>query len=80
VLRSHAQATFEDIEAEIGEAIDYVVHVEREPGRRVIREVLRLDDYDRRSQQFKFETVYGPDSAMNSQDNFTGKDMPNATA
>lgn len=80
VLRSHAQATFEDIEAEIGEAIDYVVHVEREPGRRVIREVLRLDDYDRRSQQFKFETVYGPDSAMNSQDNFIGKDMPNATA
>ena len=54
--------------------------MEREPGRRVIREVLRLDDYDRRSQQFKFETVYGPDSAMNSQDNFTGKDMPNATA
>src|SRR6202161_1608866 len=55
VLRAHAQATFEDIEAEIGEGIDYVVHVEREPGRRVIREVLRLDDYDRRNQQFKFE-------------------------
>jgi len=80
VLRSHAQATFEDIEAEIGEAVDYVVHVEREPGRRVIREVLRLSDYDRRSQQFQFETVYGPHSAVNSQDNFTGKDTPNATA
>jgi pilus assembly protein CpaF len=60
-LRSHAQATFEDIEAEIGEAIDYVVHVEHEPGRRVIREVLRIEDYDRRAQQFKFATIYSPD-------------------
>src|SRR6202034_3334207 len=42
VLRSHSQGTFEDIEAEIGEAVNFVVHVEREPGRRVIREVLRL--------------------------------------
>ena len=80
VLRSHAQGTFEDIEAEIGEAIDYVVHVEREPGRRVIREVLRLDDYDRRSQQFKFEIVSGPNSALNSQHNLTGKDTNHATA
>jgi pilus assembly protein CpaF len=62
VLRSHSQATFEDIEAEIGEAVNYVAHVEREPGRRVIREVLRLDEYDRRSQQFQYEVVYGPDS------------------
>ena len=78
VLRAHAQATFEDIEAEIGEALDYVVHVEREPGRRVIREVLRLDDYDRRSQQFIFEIVAGPNSALNSHDNSTRKDTPHA--
>jgi pilus assembly protein CpaF len=80
VLRAHAQATFEDIEAEIGEAVDYVVHVEREPGRRVIHEVLRLDDYDRRSQQFKFEIVSGPNSTMNSQHTSTGKDTPHAIA
>ena len=77
VLRSHSQATFEDIEAEIGEAVNYVVHVERQPGRRVIREVLRLDDYDRRSQQFKFEIVYGPDSSLEFPEiNSTGKDSP----
>jgi pilus assembly protein CpaF len=80
VLRAHAQATFEDIEAEIGEAVDYVVHVEREPGRRVIREVLRLDDYDRRSQQFKFEIAYSADSAPNPQHNSIGKDTPHAIA
>ena len=58
VLRSHSQATFEDIEAEIGEAVDYVVHVERVPGRRVIREVLRLNGYDRVAQSFQTEPVY----------------------
>jgi pilus assembly protein CpaF len=72
VLRSHSQATFEDIEAEIGEAVNYVVHVEREPGRRVIREVLRLDDYDRRGQQFQIEVVYDSHS--------TRKDTPHAVA
>ena len=76
VLRSHSQANFEDVEAEIGEAVDYVVHVEREPGRRVIREVLRLKDYDRRTQQYKFETVYGPDSFVNSQHNPTERTHP----
>ena len=32
VMRSHAQTTFSDTEAEIGEAVDFVVHVERKPG------------------------------------------------
>lgn len=63
VLRSHSQVTYEDIEAEIGETVDYVVHVEREPGRRVISEVLRLDDYDRRTQQYRFGIVYDRESS-----------------
>jgi DNA-binding transcriptional LysR family regulator len=54
----HQQATFEDIEAEIGEAVNFIVHVERQPGRRAIREVLRLDGYDRQAQEFRFEMVY----------------------
>jgi len=58
VLRSHSQATFEDVEAEIGEAVDLVVHVERQPGRRVIREVLKLNGYNRVSQSFQMEIVY----------------------
>ena len=58
VLRSHSQATFEDVEAEIGEAVDLVIHVEREPGRRVIREVLRLNGYNRSTQSFQTEYVY----------------------
>jgi hypothetical protein len=31
-MRNHAQATFSDTDAEIGEAIDFIVHVERQPG------------------------------------------------
>lgn len=62
VLRSHQQTTYEDVEAEIGEAVDYVVHIERQPGRRFIREVLRVDDYDRHTQQFQMEHVFRTDA------------------
>jgi pilus assembly protein CpaF len=65
VLRSHSQATFADIEAEIGESVDFVVHVAREPARRVIREVLRLNGYDRALQRFNYEMVYGTDTISN---------------
>ena len=61
VLRSHQQTTYEDVEADIAEAVDYVVHIERQPGRRFVHEVLRLDDYDRRKQQFQMEYVYRAD-------------------
>ena len=47
VVRSHSQATFSDAEAEIGEAVDFIVHLERKPGRRIVREVLALRGYDR---------------------------------
>lgn len=58
VLHSHPQLSYTDVEAEIGDAVDYVVHVERQLGRRVIREVLRVDDYDRRTQRFQMEYVF----------------------
>ncbi len=57
VLRGNPQMTYADIEAEIGEAVDYVVHVEREPRGRVIREVLRVIGYDRRAQRFETDYV-----------------------
>ncbi len=58
VMRSHAQTTFSDIEAEIAEAVHFVVHVERQPGRRVIREVLALRGYDRDTKRFLIEPVF----------------------
>ena len=47
-----------DTEAESAEAVDFVVHVERLPGRRVIREVLALRGYDRDAKRFQIEPVF----------------------
>jgi pilus assembly protein CpaF len=55
VMRSHAQSTFSDTEAEIGEAVDFVVHIERKPGCRVVREVLAIQGYDRNAKRFIIE-------------------------
>ena len=58
VMRNHAQTTFSDTEAEIAEAVDFVVHVERQPGRRIVREVLSLRGYDRDAKRFLSEPVF----------------------
>jgi pilus assembly protein CpaF len=64
VMRSHQQATIEDTEAEIGDAVDFVIHIERQPGRRAVREVVRLDGYDRRLQRFLYEQVFPSTSGV----------------
>ena len=58
VMRNHGQTTFSDTEAEIGQAGDFVVHVERKPGRRTVREVLALHGYERDSKRFLIEPVF----------------------
>ncbi|WP_281176054.1 CpaF family protein [Edaphobacter aggregans] len=58
VMRSHAQSTYSDVEAEIGGAVDFVVHIERQPGRRVVSEVLALSGYDRDLKQFHIEPIF----------------------
>jgi pilus assembly protein CpaF len=58
VMRDHAQTTFSDTEAEIGEAVDFVVHVERRPPCRILREVLALRGYDRDAKRFLIEPVF----------------------
>jgi pilus assembly protein CpaF len=63
VMRSHAQSTFSDTEAEIGEAVDFVVHIERKPGSRVVREVLAIQGYDRDTKQFMIEPALVVDYA-----------------
>jgi pilus assembly protein CpaF len=58
VMRNHAQATFSDVEAEIGGSVDLVVHIERGPGGRTIREVLRMIGYDRNTRRFLYEPIF----------------------
>ena len=64
VIRSHPQASFTDTEAEIAEAVDFVVHIERKPGRRGVREVLALRGYDRDSKRFLIEPVFEVEHAQ----------------
>jgi len=59
VMRSHAQTTFVDTEAEIADAVDFVVHIGRHPGRRTIREVLAVRGYDRDTKRFLIDPVFG---------------------
>jgi pilus assembly protein CpaF len=66
VMRNHAQSTFVDTEAEIAEAVDFIVHVERLPGRRVIREVLALRGYDWDAKRFQIESVFASESTPQS--------------
>jgi len=66
VMRSHAQTTFSDTEAEIAEAVDFVVHVERQPGRRAIREVLAIRGYDREAKCFQLESVFEVRNALST--------------
>jgi pilus assembly protein CpaF len=58
VMRNHAQTTFIDTEAEIADSVDFVVHIERQPGGRAIREVLRMIGYDRDIKRFVIEPVF----------------------
>lgn len=58
VVQSHPQTLLADVEAEIGEAVDYVVHLERQRGCRAVREVLRVGDFNRAAQRFETELVY----------------------
>ena len=58
VMRNHAQTTFSDTEAEIGAAVDFVVHIQRQPGRRILREVLALRGYYRDAKRFLIEPVF----------------------
>ena len=66
VMRNHAQSTFIDTKAEIAEAVDFIVHVERLPGHRVIREVLALRGYDRDAKRFQIESVFASESTPQS--------------
>jgi pilus assembly protein CpaF len=71
VMRNHAQSAISDVEGEIAEAVDLVVHVERHPGCRRVHEVLRIEGYDRRLQRFQTNSLYQADSSADSACNLT---------
>lgn len=57
-MRAHQQATYRDVQAEIAEAVNYVVQIRRFRHRRVVSEILRVTGYNEESQQFQTEFFY----------------------
>jgi pilus assembly protein CpaF len=57
-MRSHQQATREDIASEIAESVQIVVQVQRFAEGRRISEVIEVQGYDRAEKVFRFAIVY----------------------
>ena len=58
LMPSRAQSTFCETEAEIGEAVGFVVHIERQPGMSILRQVLAIRGYDRDAKRSLIEPVF----------------------
>ena len=58
VMRHHPQAHLADIEQEIAEDVNTVVHIDRSTGVRRVEQVLRVTGYNRTQQQFTTEVLY----------------------
>jgi pilus assembly protein CpaF len=57
-MRSHQQATRDDIAAEIAESVQMVVQTQRFRTGRRISEIISVSGYDRLLKTFEFESVY----------------------
>lgn len=58
VMRHHPQTRLSDVEQEVAQAVDVVVHVDRTSGRRTVEEVLHVRGYDRAFERFQVEPIH----------------------
>ncbi len=83
-MRSHQQATRDDVATEIAESVHTVVQVQRFAEGRRVSEIVAVDGYDRDRKAFTFRTVYDlrrAHAAIGSTFNpNTQEDSPHATA
>jgi pilus assembly protein CpaF len=60
VLESGVELPYQAIRANLGDAVQLLVHLERRNGRRVVAEALRLDRFDPQSDQYLLEPIMVP--------------------
>jgi pilus assembly protein CpaF len=58
VMMAGVELPYQVVRAQIGEGLDLVVHLERQPGKRQVTEVLRVHGYNAAENQFDLESVY----------------------
>jgi pilus assembly protein CpaF len=58
VLQSGIELPYSAIKKNVGDSIEVLVHVERQPGKRFISEVLELNGYNPDTDQFDYVVVY----------------------
>ena len=65
-MRAHQQATRDDLAAEIGDSVDYVVQVKRYADGRKVGEIAHIKGYDRELKVYDCDTVYSliPESSF----------------
>lgn len=57
-LRAEVDLPYRAIQAEIGDLVNLVAHIERREGRRFVSEVLRIDGYDADSNRYNTDVIY----------------------
>jgi len=65
-MRAHQQATRDDLAAEIGDSVDYVVQVKRYADGRKVGEIAHIKGYNRELKMYDCDTVYSlvPESSF----------------
>ncbi len=58
VLQSGVELPYRAVRGNIGEALELLVHIERRPGRRFVRQVLKVTGYDAALDRYQLEPVY----------------------
>ncbi len=58
VLQSGVELPYRAVRSNIGEALELLVHIERRPGRRFVRQVLSVTGYDAALDRYQLESVY----------------------
>src|SRR6202521_3315015 len=57
-MRSHQQATREDLATEIADSVDYVIQIKRYPGGRKISDIVQVAGFNRDRKMYECESVF----------------------
>jgi pilus assembly protein CpaF len=57
-MRSHQQATREDLATEIADSVDYVIQIKRRPDGRKVSDIVQVTGFSRDRKMFECDSVY----------------------